>query len=217
MPISTVGCSGPALASLALRRMRSKAIGVTVPLVGCLAHDRRADCDGAWPPGGTAPRDNATVRSSRQLPRSGERCQGQTQRSPPCVVPWEAASMVRGWLRCLLTGRARHVMLAGQLYSTVVERSTLGQCMTWVSRPLGTRWEKKGAGRERCHTEGGAPAKQDGGSPVVRNRSEAPRQRPHPWSVDSWSPLCAEYTGEHRNLREENARDIPLRPSLAQN
>src|SRR5262245_8376491 len=31
------------LASLALRRMRSKAIGVTIPLVGWLAHDRRAE------------------------------------------------------------------------------------------------------------------------------------------------------------------------------
>src|SRR5262249_38640119 len=26
------------------------------------------------------------------------------------------------------------------------------------------------------------------------------------WYVDSWSPLCAEYTGEHRNRREENVQ-----------
>ena len=97
-------------------------------------------------------------------------------------------------------------MLAGQLYITGVERSTLGQCMTGVSRPLGTRWEKQGVGRERCHTEGGTPAKQDGGSPVVRNRSDAPGQRPQPWYVDAWSPLCAEYTGEHYNRREEMCR-----------
>ena len=38
--------------------------------------------DGAWPQGGTAPLDNATLRSSRQLPRSGERCQVQMPAFP---------------------------------------------------------------------------------------------------------------------------------------
>jgi hypothetical protein len=42
---------------------------------------------------------------------------------------------------------------------------------------LGKRWEKKGAGRERCHTEVGAPAKQDSGSLVVRNMSRRPRTK----------------------------------------
>jgi len=58
---------------------------------------------------------------------------------------------------------------------TVVYRSTLGQSMTSLSRPLGKRWETQGERRERCHTEVGAPAKQDSGSLVVRNMSRRPR------------------------------------------
>jgi len=40
---------------------------------------------------------------------------------------------------------------------------------------LAKRGDKQGEGRERCHTEVGAPAKQDGGSLVVRNMSRRPR------------------------------------------
>src|SRR4030095_3918903 len=41
-------------------------------------------------------------------------------------------------------------------------------------------------------------------------------QRPQPWYLDSWSPLCSKYTGEHRNRREQNERGVPMRLSLAQ-
>jgi hypothetical protein len=142
--------------------------------------------DGAWPQGGTAPLANATLRSSRQLPRSGKCCQGQMPTFPGLRGPTGRGERCRCWRRFILTGRARHVRLPGKWRRcttwniTVVERSKLGQRMTCVSRPLGTRWEKQGEGHERCHTEVGAPAQLDGSSLVVRNMSRRPRTATSP-------------------------------------
>ena len=133
---------------------------------------------------GTAPLENATLGVPVSFPVQESVVKGKGQRPPACVVPWDVVSVGGGWLRLLLTGRALSVRLAGQWrlcttwHTTVGERSILGQRMTCVSRPLGKQWEKKGKGRARCHTEGSAPAKQDGGSLVVRTRSRHPRTAP---------------------------------------
>jgi len=142
--------------------------------------------DGVWPQGGTAPLANATLRSSRQLPRSGKCCQGQMPTSPGWRGPTGRGERCRCWRRFWLTGRASHVKLPGKWRRcttcriTGVERSTLGQRMTCVSRPPGMRGEKQGAGHERCGPEGGAPAQLDGSSLVVRNMSRRPRTATSP-------------------------------------
>jgi hypothetical protein len=104
-PISTVGCSGPALASLALRRMKSKAIGVTVPLVCDIAHDHRVDrrwcVASGWdraprerPPEelpSASPVRSALSRAKASVPRAG-------------VVTCDVVNVGRCWRRFLLTG-----------------------------------------------------------------------------------------------------------------
>jgi hypothetical protein len=179
--------------------------------------------DGAWPQGGTVLLAHATLRISRQLPRSGKCCQGQMPTFPGWRGPTGRGERCRCWRRFWLTGRARHVRLPGKWrrstpwHITGVERSRLGQRMTSVSRPLGTRWEKQGEGHERCHTEGGAPAQLDGSSPVVRNRSRRPRTATSPLVCGRVVTALGRVDRRTPPSTKEHERGMPLRPSLAQN
>src|SRR5262247_1459850 len=60
---------------------------------------------------------------------------------------------------------------------------------------------------KRCHSEVGAPAKQDYRAAVVRHMSRRPRTETSPWYVDPWSPLCPSIA-DHHGVDERSMRGV---------
>src|ERR1051325_899487 len=107
--------------------------------------------DGAGAQGGTAPLENATLRSSLQLPRSGERCQG-----PRPAFPGWGGPLGRGahWtlLAALRAYRGGETRKAGWQVAPVSHTGSHWCCEehTGATHDLllttfGTRGEKQGA------------------------------------------------------------------------
>ena len=94
--------------------------------------------------------------------------------------------------------QARHVQ--ARAWSSWAETSLM-RCRTCTVDVRAAHRDK------RCHSEVGAPAKQDCRAAQRRHMSRRPRAETSSWYVDPWSPLCPSIA-DHHGIDERSMRGV---------
>jgi hypothetical protein len=131
--------------------------------------------------------------------------------SSNAIAPFSGPALPCSWLEEDVPGMPHHAPDHGALCCSMPRVGTRASQARHVQAGAWSSWAETSRmrcrtctvdvraahGDKRCHSEVGAPAKQDCRAAQRRHMSRRPRTETSSWYVDPWSPLCPSIADHH--------------------